>query len=402
LAIKRMQIEGMTCEHCEKTVREALLSAGAVTREVSWRRGQAVFEAADASDRQLITAVGEAGYRVGSIETEVESPAGFQAVVGDDKSKYDLVVIGSGSAAFAAAIRGTEAGARVALMEANVVGGTCVNVGCIPSKAMLAPAEQLYRAGHHPFAGIERVSPGVDLGRLVDSKAALVDDLRQEKYLDLADSYGFTICPGHAQFVDAETVECGGERIRAGRYIIATGAAPAGPPIPGLKDAGYLTSTTALELREPPKRLAVLGAGPVGLEMGQLFMRLGSDVTFMTRGEVAPREEPETSQTLRDVLEQEGAQVVTHAAVTGVERVAGGRRLSFRLGRRQEVLEVDQILVAAGRRPNVEGLGLEKAGVDLTERQAIKVGDDLQTTESSGVGSRRRDRTSAVRLRGCL
>jgi mercuric reductase len=281
MTTKRMQIEGMTCEHCEKTVAEALTSAGAGAPQVSWRRGQAVFEASDVSDRLLTDAVEEAGYKVAMIEAEAERPTGFQAVVGDKTSNYDLVVIGSGSAAFAAAIHGTEAGARVALMESNVVGGTCVNVGCIPSKAMLAPAEQLYRAGHHPFAGIEQVTPGFDLGRLVDAKAALVDELRQEKYLDLADTYGFTICKGLAEFVDAETIECGGERIRAGKYIIATGGSPAVPPIPGLKDAGYLTSTTALELREPPKRLAVLGAGPVGLEMGQLFMRLGSVVTFI-------------------------------------------------------------------------------------------------------------------------
>src|SRR5207302_6999756 len=104
---------------------------------------------------------------------------------------YDLIVIGSGSAAFAAAIHATDAGARVALMESNVIGGTCVNVGCVPSKAMLAPAEQLYRAGHHPFAGIERITPGFNLGQMVDSKAALVDELRQAKYVDLAESYGF-------------------------------------------------------------------------------------------------------------------------------------------------------------------------------------------------------------------
>lgn len=281
MTTKRMQIEGMTCEHCEKTVAEALTSAGAGAPQVSWRRGQAVFEASDVSDRLLTDAVEEAGYKVAMIEAEAERPTGFQAVVGDKTSNYDLVVIGSGSAAFAAAIHGTEAGARVALIESNVVGGTCVNVGCIPSKAMLAPAEQLYRAGHHPFAGIEQVTSGFDLGRLVDAKAALVDELRQEKYLDLADAYGFTICKGLAEFVDAETIECGGERIRADKYIIATGGSPAVPPIPGLKDAGYLTSTTALELREPPKRLAVLGAGPVGLEMGQLFMRLGSVVTFI-------------------------------------------------------------------------------------------------------------------------
>ncbi len=380
MATKVMQIEGMTCVHCEKTIAEALTSVGASKVEANWRDGRATLDVGNATDGQLKSAVEEAGYRVVSIEDAKLAKRGFDAVVGDKAHDYDLVVIGSGSAAFAAAIHASESGARVALMESNAVGGTCVNVGCIPSKAMLAPAEQLYRAGHHPFTGIERVKPAFDLGQLMDSKAALVDELRQEKYIDLAETYGFTICKGLAEFVDAHTIECGGERIGAGKYIVATGASPAIPPIRGLKDAGYLTSTTALELREPPKRLAVLGAGPVGLEMGQLFMSLGSVVTFITRGEVAPREEPETSQTLRAVLEEEGAQMVTHAEAAAVKRVDGGRRISFRQAGRHHELEVDEILVATGRRPNTQGLSLEKAGIELTDSQAIKVSDDLQTT----------------------
>jgi mercuric reductase len=380
MTTKQMQIEGMTCVHCEKTIAEALTSVGASKVEANWRDGRATLDAGNATDEQLKTAIEEAGYTVASIRDTQRVKSGFEAVVGDRAHDYDLVVIGSGSAAFAAAIHASETGARVALMESNVVGGTCVNVGCIPSKAMLAPAEQLYRAGHHPFTGIERMTPAFDLGQLVDSRAELVDELRQEKYIDLADTYGFTICKGLAEFVDAQTIECGGERIRAGKYIVATGASPAIPPIPGLKDVGYLTSTTALELREPPKRLAVLGAGPVGLEMGQLFMRLGSAVTFITRGDVAPREEPETSQALRAVLEEDGAHVVTNAEVVGAKRVSGGRRVSFRQAGRQWELVVDEILVATGRKPNTQGLGLEKAGIELTDGQAIKVGDDLQST----------------------
>ncbi len=380
MATKQMQIEGMTCAHCEKTIVEALTGAGASKVEASWREGRATLEVAHTTDEHLKKAVEEAGYKVVSIEEATKAKGGLGALAGGKGHDYDLVVIGSGSAAFAAAIHATEAGARVALIESDVVGGTCVNVGCIPSKAMLAPAEQLYRAGHHPFSGIGRVAPSFDLGQLVDAKAALVNELRQEKYLDLAGSYGFTIRKGLAEFVDAETIESGGERIRAGKYIIATGASPAVPAIPGLRDAGYLTSTTALELREPPKRLAVLGAGPVGLEMGQLFMRLGSAVTFITRGEVAPREEPETSQTLQAVLEQEGAHVVTRAEVIAVERVAGGRRIRSRYAGQQDVLDVDEILVASGRRANTETLALNKAGIELTESQAIKVDDQLQST----------------------
>ena len=380
MATKQMQIEGMTCVHCEKTIAEALTSIGVSRIEASWRQGRATLDAADVTNDRLKAAVEAAGYKVVSIEDAKREKSGFKPLVGADGHGYDLVVIGSGSAAFGAAIRATDAGARVALMESNVVGGTCVNVGCIPSKAMLAPAEAYFRAGHHPFAGIQTSANGFDLGAMVDSKARLVEELRAKKYIELAKDYGFTICHGLAEFVDSETIECGGERIRAGKYIIATGASPEVPSIAGLKDAGYLTSTTALELREPPKRLAVLGAGPVGLEMGQLFMRLGSAVTFIARGEVASREEPETSEALRAVLEEEGAKVFTNSVVTGVERVAGGRRIHFMKDRRQDAVEVDEILVATGRKPNTQGLGLEKAGIELTDRQAIKVGDELLTT----------------------
>ena len=380
MATKQMQIEGMTCVHGEKTIAEALTSVGASRVEASWREGRATLDVVDATNEQLKAVVEEAGYKVVSIEDAKREKSGFKPLVGLKRQDYDLVVIGSGSAAFGAAIRATDAGARVALMESNVVGGTCVNVGCIPSKAMLAPADAYFRAGHHPFAGIQISANGFDLGAMVDSKAGLVDELRAKKYIDLAKDYGFSICHGLAEFVDPETIECGGERIHAGKYIVATGASPEVPSIAGLKDAGYLTSTTALELREPPKRLAVLGAGPVGLEMGQLFMRLGSALTFITRREVASREEPETSGALQAVLEEEGAVVVTNSVVTAVERVAGGRRISFTNDGRQEAIEVDEILAATGRRPNTQGLGLEKAGIEITERQAIKVGDDLQTT----------------------
>jgi mercuric reductase len=381
MATKEMKIEGMTCLHCEKTVAEALDSAGASKVDANWREGRALFDVATAGDRELSAAVEEAGYKVVSIQDAQRKRTGFEPLVGDKRHDYDLIVIGSGSAAFAAAIRATEAGSRVALMESNVVGGTCVNVGCVPSKAMLAPADVYFRAGHHPFVGIETSADSFDLGAMVDSKAELVDQLRAEKYLDLAKEYGFTICQGLAEFVDAETIECGGERLRARAYLIATGASPAVPPIEGLKEAGYLTSTTALELREPPRELAVIGANAIGLEMGQLLMRLGSKVTFLeSMPRITPLEEPEVSETMQAILQEEGATVLTGVKIRSVHRDGDRRRLSFdhRGGRRE--ISVDEVLVATGRRPNTEGMGLERAGIELTDRGAIKVDEHLRTS----------------------
>src|SRR6266852_7897605 len=159
------------------------------------------------------------GRNMATKESAQRRRTGFEPLVGDKRHEYDLIVIGSGSAAFAAAIRATEAGSRVALMESNVVGGTCVNVGCVPSKAMLAPAEAYFRAGHPHFAGVQISANRIDLGAMVDSKRELVDQLRAEKYQDLAREYGFTICQGLAEFVDAETIECGG-RTSAGSCLL--------------------------------------------------------------------------------------------------------------------------------------------------------------------------------------
>lgn len=381
MATREMRIEGMTCLHCEATIAEALTAAGARQVEASWPDGRATLNAADATDEQLTAAVEKAGYRVVSIDEAEPKKRGHEALVGEKSHDYDLVVVGSGSAAFAAAIRATESGFRVALMESNVVGGTCVNVGCVPSKAMLAPADAYFRAGHHPFAGIRTSADGLDLGALVDSKAQLVDQLRSEKYLDLAGEYGFTVCPGRAEFVGPEMIECGGERIRGRAYLLASGASPSIPAIDGLAEAGYLTSTTALELREPPPELAVIGANAIGLEMGQLFLDLGSRVTFLeSMPRITPQEEPEVSQAMEAVLIEQGAAVHTGVRITSVVREGGRRLVTFQDAGEERQLRVDEVLVATGRRPNTAGLGLEEAGVELTERGAVKVDEQLRTS----------------------
>lgn len=377
-----MRIEGMTCAHCEKTVAEALTAAGARRVVARWRPGTAEFDAAATPEDQLEAAVEQAGYRVVERAPAPDTgQTGLQPLVGDKRHDYDLVVLGSGSAAFAAAITATEAGARVALMEANVVGGTCVNVGCVPSKAMLAPADLFFRAGHHPFAGITTTAVAADLPALIRAKTDLVEQLRTEKYLDLAATYGFTICHGRAEFVSDDTIECAGEPVRAGAYIVATGASPSVPPIEGLRDAGYLTSTTALELEKPPSDLIVIGANAIGLEMGQLFLHLGSRATFI---EVAPRitpaEEPETSAALQGVLEAAGAVFHTGATITNVTRSGSRRTVTFRANGSEHTVAATHILVATGRRPNTEDLGLERAGVRLTERGAVEVDGGLRTT----------------------
>ena len=379
----RMRIAGMTCEHCEKTIVEALTAAGAQRVQARWRPGIAEFDRAGTQGRDLVAAVEAAGYRVLGVEdVEKRETAARETVAGPDgRYDYDLIVLGSGSAAFAAAITASDAGASVVLMEANVTGGTCVNVGCVPSKAMLAPADLFHRAGHHPFPGISTQAVSCDLAALVDAKDELVETLRREKYLDLAESYGFTVCRGRAEFVDGEAVECAGQRFRARMFLIATGASPSVPPIEGLAESGYLTSTTALDLREVPQELIVIGANAIGLEMGQLFLHLGSRVTLLeAMPRITPAEEPETSEALQSVLEQGGATVLTGVSISQVSRHGERRVVTFTHNGAERTVSGDQILVATGRRPNTEDLGLDRAGVALTRRGAVEVDDSLRTS----------------------
>jgi mercuric reductase len=297
-----------------------------------------------------------------------------------DTFDLDLAVIGAGSAAFAAAIRATSLGARVALIEKGTVGGTCVNVGCIPSKHLLAASHVFKSAGTHPFAGVPTSQGEADMKSLIGKKADVVEELRQEKYLDLAAHYGFELIHGHARFTGSDRVDVDGRELRARRFVIATGSAPWAPPIDGLDRVGYLTSTTAMELAELPGSVVVIGGNYIGLELGQVFANLGSKVTIVEALErIAPLEEPEISETMTRILEDDGIGVVTSAEVTRVE-AGPPKRVVARAGEREITIEADEILLATGRRPVVGGLDLDAAGVELNDRGGLVLDETLRTT----------------------
>ncbi len=373
-----LEVGGMTCDDCAHHVTAALEGAGAEGVSVAWRAGEARLSVPDGlAEDALRAAVEGAGYRPGVLRL---LGTGLPKGAADGSFDYDLVVLGAGSAAFAAAIKATEADYTVALVEHGTLGGTCVNVGCVPSKALLRAGELAWAAGHHSFKGLSTSSGPVDLEALVAQKDELVGMLRQMKYADLVDDYGFTVIPGHGHFSSPEVLEVDGRSIRARVYLVATGASPAAPPIPGLAEAGYLTSTSALELTEVPKRLVVIGANAIGLELGQFFLHVGTKVTFVDVAErIAPFEEPEVSEALASVLTAQGAAIHTGAQVLGVRRTKDRVEVSVRVGARQLDLVADEILVATGRRPNTEGLGLPEAGVELDGRGALVVDDELRT-----------------------
>lgn len=293
---------------------------------------------------------------------------------------YDLAIVGAGSAAFSAAIRARQKHLSVVMIERDQVGGTCVNVGCIPSKALLAAAEARHVAMTPRFHGIDTAAAAVQMPALVASKDGIVRDLRKEKYVDLAREYGWQILRGPARFAAGPIVEVDGGPVEAKHYLIATGSTPAIPPIDGLSEVPFLTSTSAMDLREVPESLVVVGGNYIGLELGQLFARLGARVTIVEAlDRVAPNEEPEISNILADVLREEGLILRTAAKVTAAHQNANGVGLTIEHDGRTEEVRASHVLIATGRRPETSSLNLSAVGVQTDAKGAVVVNEQLRT-----------------------
>jgi len=287
---------------------------------------------------------------------------------------YDLVVIGAGGAAFAAGIEARSRGMRVLLVEHRALGGTCLNIGCVPSKNLLAAAGQRHKAANNPFPMVPTSADGVDLPALMAQKQDLIDTLRQAKYADVADAHGFPIRYGHARFADPTTLTVDGEPLVARAYIVATGAAPYVPDLPGLDAVDHLTSTSAMELTELPASMVVMGGGYVGLEQAQLWAHLGVQATVV--GRFAPHTEPEMADVLRGVFADDGIGVIEERAVS-VERTAEGLRVHTAGGGE---VSGERLLVATGRFADTRDLGLDAAGVKTDERGFVVVDAHQRTS----------------------
>ncbi len=290
---------------------------------------------------------------------------------------YDLAIVGSGGGAFAAAIAARRRDLRVAMIEHATVGGTCVNVGCIPSKALLAAAETRQRADHHRFPGIHTQVGPVDFGALIAGKDEIVDRLRQAKYLDIATEYEIDLIDGHARFTDGPALDVDGVRVEAVHYLIATGSEPHIPDIPGVTGSGYLTSTSAMALEQLPESMIVIGGGYVAMEQAQLFAQLGTRVTMLVRSRMARGEEPELAQGIRDALVGQGIDVWEGARPTAVRRDGDGD-VAVIAGNQE--FRAARLLLATGRRPRTGGLGLHAVGVQIGERGEIVVDEHLRTS----------------------
>lgn len=293
---------------------------------------------------------------------------------GGGEERYDLIVIGGGSGGLSVASVAGRLGLRVALVEASgELGGECLHTGCVPSKTLLRTARvaQLMRRGGD--FGLTPRDPGVDMAAVSRRVRTVVERLQAHDDPARFRSYGVEVVFEPARFLDHHRIEAGNRVLRGRRFVLATGSEPAVPPIPGLAEAGYWTNEDVFEAPGPPARLAVIGAGPVGVEMAQAFGRLGWEVTVVEAGErILPAEDPEASETLRAGLEAEGLTIRTGCQVREVSPNPEGEGHRLHLGE-GATLEAERILVAVGRRPVTASLDLENAGVELTGSGAVAV-----------------------------
>ena len=296
---------------------------------------------------------------------------------------YNLIVVGGGSAGFAAAIKGAELGARVALVEGGTLGGTCVNVGCVPSKTLIRAAEAQHRRAHHAFKGIPATDGRPDWTAVRAQKDELVSELRQAKYRNVLRSYeAVTLFEQRAMLTPDGSVQLAdGRRLRSRKIVVTTGSSPWAPPIPGLVEAGYLDSASAMALERLPESMIVIGASAVGLELAQMFARLGVRVTVLEAlPRVVPAEDAEIGDALGTYLRAEGIEVRTGAAVERVERGPTGYAVTYMESRAPLTAHGAQVLVATGRRANSKGFGLEAGRVTLGKQGEILVNECLETS----------------------
>ena len=391
----QLKITGMTCESCALHVKKALEQVpGVRSADVSYPQGSAQLVAeAGTSTVALLSAVAEAGYRAiltdaastiprVDVHDHVRKDADNHA--GSSKStELHIAVIGSGGAAMAAALKAVERGARVTLIERGTIGGTCVNIGCVPSKIMIRGAHIAHLRRESPFDdGIPATPPVILRERLLAQQQARVDELRHAKYEGILETNpDINLLRGEARFKDGHNLivhlNDGGEReVAFDRCLIATGASPAMPPIPGLQGTPYWTSTEALVCESIPPRLAVIGSSVVALELAQAFARLGSKVSILARHTLFFREDPAIGEAVTAAFRAEGITVLNDTQASEISYANN----EFVLNTPGGELRADRLLVATGRSPNTSNLGMDNAGVELGHHGNIMIDNHMRTS----------------------
>jgi len=367
----------MTCEHCATSIQDALNALQGVIASVSYEDGMAQVQTqGNLDDEQLLQTIERNGYGV--------------TLLADDNSnrknninnRLHIAIVGAGSGAFAAAIKATERGATVTLIErGNVIGGTCVNIGCVPSKILIRGGHVAHLQGHHAVQGVALNIPEIDRKKMVVQQQDWVKKLRYSKYENiLKTNPGINLMRGTARFKNASTlsitrVDGSEEVIRADRILVAAGARPSIPDIKGLNDTPYWTSTEALIAEQIPEHLIILGASAIALELAQAFRHLGAKITLLARSTLLSKEDPQIGEGLIEIFNHEGIKVMLN---TSPDLIQHDGQL-FTLQTNRGLINGDQLLVATGRTPNTSELALDKVGVKTDSRGGIEINNYMRT-----------------------
>jgi pyruvate/2-oxoglutarate dehydrogenase complex dihydrolipoamide dehydrogenase (E3) component len=296
-------------------------------------------------------------------------------------SVYNLVVVGGGSAGLVTAVIAANLGARVALIEKHLMGGDCLNVGCVPSKSIIRSARVMGEIVRADDYGLEQAAATVNFGRVMERIRRVQADLSPNDSVWRYRDNQIDVFLGSSEFTSPQTIRTENETLKFKKAVIATGSRPAIPAIPGLAETGYLSNETVWNLMKQPKRLAVIGGGPIGCELAQAFRRLGSEVIlFHNAAHILNREDADAAGIVQRAFVEEGIQLVLNSTVKQVARQEGAKRIDYECPSGAQMAIVDEILAAIGRSPNIEALGLDAAGVQVDPKRGVIVNDFLQTT----------------------
>jgi mercuric reductase len=379
MKILELKIKGMTCDHCAATIKKQFdHTEGLVEKDVVYQRGTGIFtyDETKVSKEEIIQTIDKTGHYhvVGEIQADIEKP-----------KQFDLIIIGGGSAAFSAAIKANRLGLSTLMVNAGIdFGGTCVNVGCVPSKNLIRAAETVYHATHSNFAGIKPRGVDIDFAQVIKDKKKLVATLQQKKYLDVvSDFQSLQMLNGWAEFENEKTIVVNGkDRYTALKFLIATGATTNVPDIEGLNETGYYTNVTLFDLEEKPQSMTIMGAGYIGLEIAMAYNRLGVKVRIIEfTDRVLRTQTPDISEALEMQMRSEGIEVLPNFRAIKFEKKGRETLIHCKCpdGSVSQIVEQGIIVVATGTRPNTQKLGLQNIGLKLTPKGNIQVNEKMET-----------------------
>lgn len=371
------KIKGMTCDHCAKSIEKLFIGKeGVIENNISYSNasGKFTFDADVVSKKEIVDIINSSGHYSVVNEVELENTP---------ENSFDLIIIGGGSAAFSAAIKAESLGLSVLMVNGGLdFGGTCVNVGCVPSKNLIRAAETAFHSSHSNFPGVSPKGADIDFSQIIKDKKQLVATLQQKKYIDVvADFKNLKMVHGWAKFVDNKTILVDGRmRYTALKFLVATGSTTKIPAIKGLNNVEYLTNISLFDLEEQPQSMIVLGGGYIALEIAQAYHRLGTKVTLLQRsGQVLSKLSADVAGELTKHLTKEGLGIYTGIRFIEVTENNGKVSVVAEQNGEEKIFEADKILVSTGTKPNTGRIAAEQIGLKRTSNGFIEVNEKLQS-----------------------